>query len=194
LLDKVGNIHANGLALGGRVREIVLFGIQVKGSAHDWRRGEAVASAAPPAVLTAGVRWHFGTPFCQRQPSKRAGSMTLNSTNYMTGFETCNTAAVITLWKCVTLCGEGRGRNEKEQALSLVSQSLSIDRRMTITRRGIYGTILPPLLGAVRRQRGRSCDRGRPSGGILFECKGTGPEEVFCSREVLRALAIDRKL
>jgi hypothetical protein len=50
-----------------------------------------------------------------------------------------------------------------------------------------YGTTLPPL-GAVHRQRGRRCDRGRRLGGILFESKGMAPEEVFGGREPLRVV------
>jgi hypothetical protein len=45
---------------------------------------------------------------------------------------------------------------------------------------------------AVRRQRGCRCDRGRPWGGTLFECKAMAPEEVFGSYKLLRALKISR--
>ena len=48
-------------------------------------------------------------------------------------------------------------------------------------------TTLPPL-GAVRRQRGHSCDGRPPGAGILFGCKGMAPEEVFGSHELLRVV------
>jgi hypothetical protein len=53
--------------------------------------------------------------------------------------------------------------------------------------RAPYGTTLPPL-GAVRRQRGHSCDGGPPGAGILFGCNGMAPEEVFGSHELLRVV------
>ena len=53
-----------------------------------------------------------------------------------------------------------------------------------------YGTTLPPLV-AVRRRRGRSCDRGRSQGEILCECKRIGREQLVGGRGVLETCSID---
>jgi hypothetical protein len=54
-------------------------------------------------------------------------------------------------------------------------------------------TTLPPL-GAVRRQRGHSCDGRPPGAGILFGCKGMASEEVFGSHGLVRIVEIHRNV
>jgi hypothetical protein len=44
----------------------------------------------------------------------------------------------------------------------------------------------------VRRQRGQKRDCGRPQGGILFECKGVAPDEVFGSHGLVGIVEINR--